>query len=281
MRGEVYGHAWLYQEPGQLPRPADEFGYRTWEALDYLVKEQNVKHIVVSNTHIVTASALDLVEMPNQIGREIGYKTWLKWEEKDYDAYPGVGHPFADYWGVWLNTDCGEWELSYDTGTSGFDNGAMLIGQTSGATGVIKWQTGDTTAGTLVLKEVSGTFIDDEIIDDGTGSAMANGTLVQTSKTECCFEMGGCNDPLRPYPPVRQAPINQIRNDLDPSLVHDINAYGHVGYDASAGPPDNDAPVQGQYTGTWSMYHTADDDPRMGALMAKHVLRYLSENPVP
>jgi hypothetical protein len=27
------------------------------------------------------------------------------------------------------------------------------------------------------------------------------------------------------------------------------------------------------------MYHTADDDPRMGALMAKHVLRYLSENP--
>ena len=61
--------------------------------------------------------------------------------------------------------------------------------------------------------------------------------------------------PLRPYPPVRQAPINQIRSDLDPSLVYDISAYGHVGYDSSVGPPDNDAlrcrsstPAPGQCT---------------------------------
>jgi hypothetical protein len=283
MRGEVYGYAWLYQESGQLPRPANEFGYRTWEALDYLVKEQNVKHIVVANTHIVTASVLDLCEMPNQIAREIGYKTWLKWEEKDYDAYPDVGHPFADYWGVWLNTDCGEWELSYDMGTSRFDEGSTLTGQLSGATGVIKWLTGDATDGTLTLKEVNGTFMDDEILEDDSklplGSATVNGVATQTSETECCFEMGGCNDPLRPYPPVRQAPISKIRSDLDPSLVHDISAYGQVGYDSSVSLPDNDTAVQDQYTGTWSMYHTADDDPRMGALMAKHVLRYLSENP--
>ena len=82
-----------------------------------ILKEQKVKHIVIANTHIVTASALDLCEMPNQIAREIGYKTWLKWEEKDYDAYPDVGHPFADYWGVWLNTDCGEWELDFISAT--------------------------------------------------------------------------------------------------------------------------------------------------------------------
>ena len=40
MRGEVYGFAWLYQEHNQLPRPADEFGYRTWEALDYLERTE-------------------------------------------------------------------------------------------------------------------------------------------------------------------------------------------------------------------------------------------------
>jgi hypothetical protein len=46
------------------------------------------------------------------------------------------------------------------------------------------------------------------------------------------------------------------------------------------GPPDNDTAVQEQYTGTWAMYHTADDDPRIGRLMAKHVLKFIRENPV-
>jgi hypothetical protein len=280
MRGEVYGYAWLYQENGQLPRPANEFGYRTWEALDYLVKEQNVKHIVVANTHIVTASVLDLCEMPNQIAREIGYKTWLKWEEQDYAAYPDVGHPFADYWGVWLNTDCGEWQLAYASGTAAFTPGEILTGNNSNATAVIKWLDNSTSSDTLTLKELTGSFLDGESLTDASGGqAVAAGTEIMTSKKECCFEMGGCNDPQRPYPPVRQAPINMIRSDLDPSLVHDISAYGHVGYDSSEGPPDNDTAVQDQYTGTWSMYHTADDDPRMGKLMAKHVLEFLNENP--
>ncbi len=63
--------------------------------------------------------------------------------------------------------------------------------------------------------------------------------------------MGGCNDPLRPYPPPRQTPLNQKMSDLDPSLCFDVSEYGHLGYDPDLGPPDPDGPVQDQYTGTW------------------------------
>ena len=105
MRGEVYGNAWLYESDKQLP--GDEWGYRAWDGLEYL-KNRGVEHIVIVNLHLATSSVLDMVEMPNQIGREIGIKTWVKWGTWDYTRYPGVGHPFADYWGIWLNTDCGE-----------------------------------------------------------------------------------------------------------------------------------------------------------------------------
>jgi hypothetical protein len=275
MRGEVYGYAWLYESDKQLP--GGKFGYRAWEAFEYL-KNRGVKHIVVANTHVVTESVLDLVEMPNQVAREIGYKTWAKWGTWDYESYPDVGHPFADYWGIWLNTDCGEWKLDYADGISDLSLGATLAGKSSKATAIIKWLDGDVQSGTLTLKKVTGSFLDGErITDDSGGIAFADGTETMTSKKECCFGMGGCDDPHRPYPPVRQTPINQARSDLDPSLVYDISAYGHLGYDPSLGPPDDDNPVQDQYTGTWSMYATTGDDPRMGRLMAKHVLEFLSE----
>jgi hypothetical protein len=93
-----------------------------------------------------------------------------------------------------------------------------------------------------------------------------------TSKQECCFEMGGCGDPLRPYPPPRQTPLNQARSDLDPSVVYDMSDYGHLGYDPAKGPPDPNKPVQAQYTGTWAMFSPPDDDPRVGKLLARHVL---------
>jgi hypothetical protein len=274
MRAEVYGYAWLYESEKQLP--GEEFGYRAWEAFEYL-KNRGVKHIVIANTHIVTASVLDLVEMPNQVAREIGYKTWAKWGTCDYDSYPDVGHPFADYWGIWLNTDCGEWKLNYRDGTGDFSSGATLTGKSSKATAVIKRLNEDTQSGALFLKELSGSFQHGErITDDSGGIAFADGSEIMTSKQECCFEMGGCNDPLRPYPPVRQTPINQARSDLDPSLVYEISAYGHLGYDPTLGPPDANHPVQDQYTGTWSMYIPPGDDPKMGRLMAKHVLGFLS-----
>jgi hypothetical protein len=93
-----------------------------------------------------------------------------------------------------------------------------------------------------------------------------------TSKPECCFEMGGCGDPLRPYPPVRQTPFGEKMSDLDPSLCFDMSAYGHRGYDPAMGPPDPDNPVQDQYTGTWEMYSAPNADPRVGEMLARHVL---------
>jgi hypothetical protein len=273
MRGESYGHAWLYQTDKVLP--GDEWGYRYWAALEYL-KNRGVQHIVISFPQVVTDTALNMVEIFNQTaGREIGYKNWLKWGTGDFTRYPDIGHPFADYWGIWVNTDCGEWVLNYDNGSALFHAGATLSGQSSGATAVIKWLDGDATSGTLTLKQLSGTFSDDEIILDNkspAGTALANGVEIQTSKPECCFEMGGCGDSLMPYPPVRQTPINQIMSDLDPSLCFDMSAYGHLGYDPAGVPPDPDNPVQDQYTGTWEIYIPPNDDPRVGPMLASHVL---------
>ena len=45
MRGESYGHGWLYETNKVLP--GGEWGYRYWEALEYL-KNRGVKHIVIS-----------------------------------------------------------------------------------------------------------------------------------------------------------------------------------------------------------------------------------------
>lgn len=193
MRGENLAHAYLHE--GQDDMPGEPWGYRYWDGLEYL-KNRGVKHIIVGFPHIITSSVLNL-EAYNQIGKEIGMKTWAKNEEKDFALYPGVGHPFADYWGVWADTDCG---------------------------GI-----------------------------------------------PCCFEMGGCSDG-RPYPPSRQTPLNQKMSEMDPSLVYDVSAFGHLGYDAALGAPDDNSPVQQQYTGTWEFFSPPDDDPRVGKLLAKHVI---------
>jgi len=127
MRGENLGHAYLYEtysaetETGELPDLP--WGYLYWNALEYL-KNRGVKHIVVCFPQIVADSVLNLVEIHNQIGKEIGYKNWLYWEEggiMDNDTYPGVGHPFADYWGIWVDTDCGGEECCFEMG--GCDDG--------------------------------------------------------------------------------------------------------------------------------------------------------------
>jgi hypothetical protein len=271
MRGESYGHAWLYQTDKVMP--GDEWGYLYWDGLEYL-KNRGVNHIVIGFPQVVADNALNMIEIPNQVAaRVIGYKNWLKWGTGDYDKYPTEGHPFPDYWGNWVDTDCGEWELNYDSGTPAFSEKATVTGDSSGATGVIKWFSGDTSSGTLVLKELTGTFENGELItDDKGGSASANGIETMTSKPECCFEMGGCGDPLRPYPPVRQTPYGEKMTDLDPHLCFDMSEYGHRGYDPLVGPPDPEGPVQEQYTGTWEMYSATNDDPRVGEMLARHVL---------
>ena len=82
MRGEALGYAWLYESNKELP--GDEWGYRYWDALEYLIKDQGVKHIIIGFPQIVTDSVLNLVEFPNQIGKEIGFKNWAQWDTKDF-----------------------------------------------------------------------------------------------------------------------------------------------------------------------------------------------------
>ena len=192
MRGEDRGYGYLYESEKKMPD--EPWGYRNWDALEYL-KNRGVKHIVIAHTHFVLDSFFNWIELPNEVGREIGYKTWAGSE--DFNQFPGVGHPFAEFWGIWVDTIC-----------------------------------------------------------DGE---------------PCCFEMGGCADG-RPYPPARQTAIDEEREELDPSLGFDVSEYGHLGYDPAKGPPDPNSPVQDQYTGTWAMWTLPNDDPRVGKLLAKHVL---------
>ena len=202
MRGENLGHAYLYESDGQLP--TGEWGYRYWDALDYL-REAGVKHIVVAFPQILTDSVLNLVELPNQIGKELGYKNWADFQTLDFDTYPGVGHPFADYWGIWVKTQC----------------------------------------------------------------------KVDGREEPCCFVMGGCADG-RLYPPPRQVPIDEPRDDLDPSLAYDVSEYGHLGYRPEDGPPDPDQPVQSQYRGTWAVWRPPNDDPEVGRFLADKLLEFLA-----
>lgn len=103
MRGENLGHAYLYETDEEMPD--GEWGYLYWDALEYL-KNQGMEHIVIAFPQITVDSVLNIVELQNQIAKEIGYKTWLYIDDLDFDTYPEVGHPFADYWGVWVETSC-------------------------------------------------------------------------------------------------------------------------------------------------------------------------------
>ncbi len=269
MRGENLGYAWLYETNKQLP--AGKWGYKYWDALEYL-KNRGVRHIVIGFPQIITDSVLQLVEIPNQIAKEIGFKTWLKWGTFDYVTYPGIGHPFADYWGNWAETNvCAEWQLKYKNGTQAFVLGDTLTGASSGAKATILFKTGTTTSGTLTLKKVTGNFTSGETITGSSGgSAKADGTQSLTVKADCCFTMGGCDDPQRPYPPHRQTVT--ARTALDPSLAYDVSEYGHLGYNPALGPPNPNEPVQNQYTGTWDMYKPASARPEVGEMLAKHIL---------
>jgi hypothetical protein len=103
MRGENLGHAWLYESEEELPD--GDWQYRYWEALERL-RRQGVEHIVIAFPQIMVDSVLNLVELPNQMGKELGYKNWLYINNLEYRTYPKVGHPFAEYWGIWVTQVC-------------------------------------------------------------------------------------------------------------------------------------------------------------------------------
>jgi hypothetical protein len=102
MRGENLGEAYLY-ETHELP--AGDAGLLYWDALARL-KDQGVEHIVVAFPQIMVDSVLNLVELPNQVAKEIGWRSWARLEAGDVATWPGTGHPFADYWGIWVEAEC-------------------------------------------------------------------------------------------------------------------------------------------------------------------------------
>ena len=126
MRGENLGYIVLHDTDGS--KPEGEWGYRYWEALDQL-KKNKVKHIVVVFPQIMENSVLNLVEVPNQIAKEIGYKNWLHFDTLDFDTYPEYGHPFADYWGIWVSTSCASPSDTHQSGQCCLTMGGCSTGQ--------------------------------------------------------------------------------------------------------------------------------------------------------
>jgi hypothetical protein len=204
MRGEDLGQAYLFMAEKDMP--GGEWGYRYWDGLEYLIK-RGVQHIVVGFPQVVADSVLTMVELYNQIGKEVGVKSWLHYSEGNYAHYPDAGHPFADYWGNWVTTE----------------------------------------------------------------------QVTASGKTSLCLTMGGCQG-TEDYPPPRLTPLEEKREDMDPSLAFDLSHYGNLGYDAKLGPPAPEKPVQHQYGGTWDLYIPPNDDPRLGQLLGKQVLRTVLES---
>ena len=112
MRGEDLAFANLHQSKVDgRPHPGV-----TGTGMRLISKNRGVKHIVIAFSQALTDSVLTQVEYYNQIGAEVGVKNWLYYAEGDFDRYPTVGHPFADYWGNWVDTDCGGVECCFTMG---------------------------------------------------------------------------------------------------------------------------------------------------------------------
>lgn len=71
--------------------------------------------------------------------------------------------------------------LAYDGQTANFTVGTVLIGTTSSAYATIIADSDSGATGTLTLRDVNGTFQDNEEITDDTGVAFVNGTLTGSS----------------------------------------------------------------------------------------------------
>ena len=75
---------------------------------------------------------------------------------------------------TWRYVDAATTELPFDAQTVNYGAGLTVTGGTSGATGVIVTVTDNGATGTLRLKNVTGTFVDNELVTASTGSATAN-----------------------------------------------------------------------------------------------------------
>jgi hypothetical protein len=71
--------------------------------------------------------------------------------------------------------DVGIYTLDFDAEVTAFEQGQIVTGGTSGATGYIAYVDSDGSTGRLYLSDSAGTFVDNETITSSTGSATVNG----------------------------------------------------------------------------------------------------------
>jgi len=108
----------------------------------------------------------DTVLLPKQIPHLL---LWLKADE-------GVTKNANGEVTAWTDQS-GSISLGYDGGSAVFAVGLTVTGGTSGATGTVLNIGAAELAGTLVLTDVRGTFVDNEVItDSSTGAAVVNGS---------------------------------------------------------------------------------------------------------
>ena len=64
-------------------------------------------------------------------------------------------------------------------------------------------------------------------------------------------------------------------DDLEPSLAWDVPAFGHLGYDPAAGPPNSLKAVQQQYRGTWAIWTPPNSNREVAEFLADHVVAFI------
>ncbi len=126
---------------------------------------------------VLTATELaitDTVLLPKQVPHLL---LWLKADAGvTKDQSTGEVTAWAD--------QSGSISLGYDGGSAVFVVGLTVTGTTSGATGTVLNIGAAEASGTLVLTDVRGTFVDNEIItDSGTGAAVVNGSPASLTVT--------------------------------------------------------------------------------------------------
>jgi hypothetical protein len=112
----------------------------------------------------------------------------------------------------------GSGTLAFDAQASNFVVGDTVTGGTSGATGIVTDQVDAGATGTLTLRNVIGTFVDNETITSGGGSATANGALTKFTGT-----------PAVTFGSRRRDPAN-VENAMDFLICRGYNFWDAVAH---------------------------------------------------
>lgn len=135
---------------------------------------------------------------------------------------------------TWFELDRYSGQLAFDGQTGNFTLNLKITGGISGATGYLTKQTDAGTTGTLWLRNITGTFQDNETITDtSTGSATVNGVLTDgyydyRNQMPTGYEpytyphpLRGGNPPPPPPGPVVPPMVNLLEADVGKNLILD------------------------------------------------------------